>query len=82
MDQATWIDEAVRDMPALLTAAEAETALRLKRRKINQLVSDRRLTGVRHRESGSSRLLITRESVVRYLRSIADDSNHSAGAAA
>lgn len=69
--QETWVDEALGTLPALVTAAEVEKVLRIKRRKINQLVSGGRLKSVRHSEGGSP-LLITRQSIATYLRSISD----------
>jgi len=70
-DRTDWADDALADFPGLLDADEACRALRIHRRKLNSLVADERLRAVRHAEGGSSRLLVTRESVARYLRSIA-----------
>ncbi len=66
----TWIDEVLEGLSPLVTPAEIQERARIRRRKVNQLVADRRLDSVKHAAGGSSRLLITRESLARYLRSI------------
>lgn len=66
----TWIADVLEGLPALVTPAEVQARARIKRRKLNQLAADGRLRVVRHAEGGSSRLLITRESLARYLRTL------------
>ncbi len=66
----TWIDEALAGLPPLLTAAEATTVLRTSRRNLHRLVMAGRIQALRATESGSSRVLIPRAALEKYLRSL------------
>jgi excisionase family DNA binding protein len=66
----TWIVEMLEGLPPLLTTAEATTVLRMSRRHLYRLVAAGRLFRIRPNGSGSARLLIPRESVEAYLRSL------------
>ncbi len=68
-----WIDEAIADLPPILTVKEACSVLRTCNRNLRRMISAGRLHAVRPVESGSSRLLIPRASVERYLRSLDGD---------
>ena len=65
-----WIDEATAGMPALVTANEAALLLRTSPRNVRRMVADGRITGVRARETGSSRLLVPSSEIGRYLRGL------------
>jgi excisionase family DNA binding protein len=65
-----WADDVVRGLPGLLTQDEACAALKISRSTMRKLVSDGRLTPVRHAVGGSARALFTRAGVARYLRSL------------
>jgi excisionase family DNA binding protein len=65
-----WVDEAVSALPPLATVAEAVTLLRTTRRNFYRLVAARRIRTVRPVESGSSKHLIPRSELARYLRSL------------
>ena len=67
---ADWVTEALKDAPAILKSAEACAILRTGRRNLYRMVAAGRLDGVRAHDSGSSRLLIPRASLERYLRSL------------
>lgn len=65
-----WISETVADLPPLTTAAEAAKALRTSPRNLRRHVAAGRLKSLRAEESGSSRVLIPRSEIVRFLRSL------------
>lgn len=66
-----WVSDIVAALPALSTANEAARVLRMSPRNLRRLYTDGRLSVVRARESGSSRVLVPRLSIERYLRSLA-----------
>jgi excisionase family DNA binding protein len=66
----TWIEDATRDLPALLLVGEAGAALRAHPRTIRRMIAAGRLQAVRSREGGSSRVLVPRDSIRRYLETL------------
>jgi hypothetical protein len=66
-----WIQEAVADLPALTTAAEAARALRTSPRNLRRHIAAGRLKAIRAEETGSSRVLIPRLEIVRFLTACA-----------
>jgi excisionase family DNA binding protein len=66
-----WISDTVASLKPLTTADEAANALRTSPRTIKRMIADGRLTAVRARESGSSRVLIPRAEISRYLLGLA-----------
>ena len=64
------INEIEAGLPALATASEAANALRTSPRNLRRLIVAGRLGAMRKRESGSSRVLIPRAEIGRYLRSL------------
>ena len=65
-----WVAEAVASLPPLVTTGEAIATLRTSKRNLYRLVAAGRLHAVRQAERGSSRLLIPRASIEKYLRSL------------
>jgi excisionase family DNA binding protein len=68
--RADWITEAVASLPPLASASEASALLRCSPRQLRRLVAAGRLAGIRACETGSSRLLVPRASIERYLRGL------------
>lgn len=64
------ITEIENSLPALATADEAAKALRMSGRNLRRLVVAGRITALRAKESSTSRVLIPRAEVGRYLRSL------------
>ncbi|HYQ03544.1 MAG TPA: excisionase family DNA-binding protein [Polyangiaceae bacterium] len=64
------IAEIENSLPLLATANEAAKALRTSGRNIRRLIVAGRITALRARESGSSRVLIPRAEIGRYMRSL------------
>ena len=58
-----------KSLPLLLTAGEAIGVLRCSRRQLCRLIGDGRIGASREKASGSSRVLIPRAEIGRYLRS-------------
>lgn len=65
-----WIADAVAGLAILATASEAATALRTSQRNLRRMIADGRIRAVRQRATGSSRTLISRAEIVRYLRGL------------
>jgi hypothetical protein len=65
------INEIEASLPALATAGEAAHALRMSPRNLRRLIVAGRIGAMRERESGSSRVLVPRAEIGRYLRSLA-----------
>jgi excisionase family DNA binding protein len=65
-----WIEEALCDLPKVLTVKEALGVLRMSSRNLYRLVQLGRIHAVRPSEVGSSRLLIPRTSLESYLRAL------------
>lgn len=74
MSQPDWIAEVVRELPPLATANEAARALRTTPRNLRRMIAAGRITAVRSRESGSSRVLVPRTSIASYLATCASGS--------
>ena len=64
------IAEIEASLPALATASEAANALRCSPRHLRRLIVAGRIGAMRERESGSSRVIIPRAEIGRYLRSL------------
>lgn len=71
MTGTAWVDEALAGTPALLTVEETIGILRMSRRSFYRLLSTGRINAFRASETGSSRNLVPRSEVARYLRSLA-----------
>lgn len=65
-----WIADVVAQLSPLTSAAEASNALRTSPRNLRRMIADGRLRAVRSYESGSSRVLVPRLEIERYLRSL------------
>jgi len=65
-----WIDDALAQVGPLLTAPEAGAVLRTSKQSVRRLVRAGRLQAVRLAETGSSKILIPRASIEKYLRSL------------
>jgi len=70
MTAADWIADAVAGLPPLSTARETAAVLRTSLRNLRRMIVDGRLHAVRARETGSSRVLIPRAAIERYLRDL------------
>lgn len=73
MTAVDWIDEALAGLPPILTVSEAMRVLRSSSRNLRRMVGDGRIQGLRSVDAGSSRVLIPRVSVERYLRALAGE---------
>jgi excisionase family DNA binding protein len=62
--------EIEKSLPALLTASEAANLLRTSPRNLRRLIVAGRIASLRERETGSSRVLIPRAEIGRYLTSL------------
>lgn len=65
-----WVCDVVASLQPLVTVAEAARALRMSERNLRRLIVAGRIVRLRARESGSSRVLIPRREIERYLRSL------------
>lgn len=65
-----WISDVVGALRPMTTTAEASSALRTSPRNLRRMIADGRLRAVRPREAGSSRVLVPRREIERYLRSL------------
>lgn len=63
-----WIAETVSSLAPLATAAEASAVLRTSPRNLRRHIAAGRLQAIRAEESGSSRVLIPRVEIERFLR--------------
>lgn len=68
-----WVDEALATAPPLLTVLEAAVLLRMSRRQFYRLLSVGRIKAFRSTESGSSRNLVPKTEIARYLRTLAGE---------
>jgi len=66
-----WIKEAIAELPALTTAKECASALRTTPRNLRRHIAAGRLNAIRAEETGSSRVLIPRSEIERFLRACA-----------
>jgi hypothetical protein len=64
-----WISETVAHLPALATASEASAVLRTSTRNLRRHIG--RIRAFRAEETGSSRVLIPRAELERFLRACA-----------
>jgi len=71
MPAPAWVGEALEGQPALMTVPEVCSTIRTSRRNLYRLIASARLESLKQTEGGSSRLLIPRESVERYLLALA-----------
>jgi excisionase family DNA binding protein len=65
-----WIADTVARLEPLTTIGEAAKSLRTSTSSIRRLMAVGRIHAVRQRESGSSRVLIPRLEIERYLRGL------------
>jgi excisionase family DNA binding protein len=65
-----WVEDAIGQLKPLATLKEVAGVLRTSERNVHRMVADGRLHAVRSRAGGSSRVLIARTEVARYLRSL------------
>ncbi|HET9930837.1 MAG TPA: helix-turn-helix domain-containing protein [Polyangiaceae bacterium] len=65
-----WVAEVIAGLPALVTVKEAVAALRMSRRHFYRLVARGQIKTVQQSTGGSSRHLIARGEIARYLRSL------------
>jgi excisionase family DNA binding protein len=70
MSGADWIADTVASLAPLTTASEAAAALRTSPRNLRRMIADGRICAVRAKETGSSRVLIARVEIARYLRGL------------
>jgi excisionase family DNA binding protein len=63
-----WIAETIRELKPLATASEAANVLRMSTRHLRRMITSGRITAVRARESGASRVLVPRSEIERFLR--------------
>lgn len=66
-----WIADTVRELKPLTTASEAAEALRMSARHLRRHIAAGRITAVRATEIGSSRVLVPRTEIERFLRACA-----------
>jgi hypothetical protein len=65
-----WIQDTVGQLPSLATLAETAEALRMSVRNVHRLVARGRLIAVRAGAGGSSRVLVPRAQIARFLRAL------------
>jgi excisionase family DNA binding protein len=65
-----WVADIVEGLPALLNVKEAAAILRNTPRSVHRMIASAKLHGVKYAEGGSSRTLIPRAELERYLRSL------------
>lgn len=65
-----WVTETLAGTPAIMTVEELVSLLRVSRRQVYRLLSNGRIHAVKQAEGGSSRHLVPRSSVEKYLRSL------------
>ena len=65
-----WVRDTVAGLPATVTTDEACEALRMSRRNLYRIVAAGKLHARKTAEAGSSRLLIPRAEIERYLRNL------------
>jgi excisionase family DNA binding protein len=66
-----WISETCASLKPLATAAEAADTLRVSKRTLARYVATGRIKAIRGDDAGSSRVLIPRSEVERFLRGLA-----------
>jgi excisionase family DNA binding protein len=65
-----WVADACRDLPPLMKLEEVSITLRAHARTVRRLIAAGRLKAIRSRVAGSSRVLVARAEVARYLESL------------
>jgi len=70
VNTADWIADVVAGLAPLCTASEAANALRMSPRNLRRLIVQGRIGALREKTTGSSRVLIPRVEIERYLRSL------------
>lgn len=65
-----WIADVIAGLAPLCTASEAANALRTSPRNLRRLIVMGRIGALREKQTGSSRVLIPRAEIERYLRSL------------
>jgi excisionase family DNA binding protein len=65
-----WIQDTVGQLPRLVTVAETAEALRMSVRNVHRLVARGRLIAVRAGAGGSSRVLVPRAQIARFLSAL------------
>jgi excisionase family DNA binding protein len=65
-----WISDVVRDLKPIATIEESAAALRRSTRSVRRLVASGQLDAVRTAEAGSSRVLIPRRAIEKFLRGV------------
>ena len=65
-----WISEVVATLQPICTATEAAAVLRTSPRNLRRMVSLGRIEGYHPAEGGSSRLMVPRVSIEKYLRGV------------
>lgn len=65
-----WIQDTVGQLPTLATLAETAEVLRMSVRNIHRLVANSRIIAVRAGAGGSSRVLVPRAQIARFLSSL------------
>lgn len=75
MSESDWVDAAVAGLPPLITTEEAVEVLRTTRRNLYRWLATGKIASVKHGFGGSSRVLIPKPALVKYLRSIAGAEN-------
>jgi excisionase family DNA binding protein len=65
-----WVTKTLAGTPAILTTEELVVLLRMSRRQVYRLLTSGRIHAVKQAEGGSSRHLIPRSSVEKYLLSL------------
>lgn len=68
-----WVVDATRDLPPLLRLKEVCAALRVHDRTVRRLIKSGRLHALKYGEAGSSRIIVPRAEIARYLLSLALD---------
>lgn len=70
MSNLDWIADTVSQLQPLTTTKEAAAALRTSPRNLRRMIVDGRINAVRAQDAGSSRVLIPRTEIGRYLRGL------------
>jgi len=65
---ADWVQDVLTNLPALVTTSEAAKVLRMSSRNVSRLLARGQLSSVRTGFGGSSRVLIARVEIARFLR--------------
>jgi excisionase family DNA binding protein len=69
--EAEWLSAILTELPPLLTAEEAASLLRTSRRNLQRWIASGRLRAIAGGVGGSSRVLVPRTEIARFLASLA-----------